>query len=291
MEPQSGTAEDVIARARELVLAEQFEPAIALLCEHLTTHPDDGVAWRRLSGALIGHGDHAAAVDAAGRAIDLDPEDVAAHRHRALALHLLGRHRESYVDAKRAVELAPDDHEALSLLAWSVLNVDRDPARARVLVKRALTLNPGSAPARDAARRCRTIRRSTTAGVLFLAAFPIAAVLMFWWYMTVDTDSAGDARRIIWPDVAAWAVGILSALVMKSARGAPPMLTPPQAFAAVGAAGIIAAGAGYGATRECPVAIALGLASLAISGVYSFLLFRRGAVRRRARGAGDRSST
>ncbi|MEU5720831.1 tetratricopeptide repeat protein [Micromonospora sp. NPDC047738] len=77
--PQPENREDLVARARELVLAERFEPAIALLREHLAAHPDDGVAWRRLAGALIGFGDDAAAVDAARRAIEANPEE---HRHR-----------------------------------------------------------------------------------------------------------------------------------------------------------------------------------------------------------------
>ncbi|MDG9672455.1 tetratricopeptide repeat protein [Micromonospora sp. DH14] len=95
MEPQSGNGDDAVARARELVRAEQFGPAIELLREHLNAHPDDGIAWRRLAGALIGLGEHAAAVDAAGRAIDIDPEDVAAYRYRALALLMLKRDGES----------------------------------------------------------------------------------------------------------------------------------------------------------------------------------------------------
>ncbi|MFI7604145.1 tetratricopeptide repeat protein [Micromonospora sp. NPDC049366] len=137
MQPQSGNGDDAVARARELVRAKQLEPAVALLREHLTAHPDDGVGWRRLAGALIGLDEEPAAVDAADRAIELNSEDAAAYRYRALAHQLLSRYRESYADAKRAVELAPDDHESLSLLALNVLAVDRDTARFKELIQRA----------------------------------------------------------------------------------------------------------------------------------------------------------
>jgi tetratricopeptide (TPR) repeat protein len=272
MEPRSGNSDDVVARARELVLAEQFEPAIALLREYLTTQPDDGVAWRRLAGALIGLGDHAAAVDAAGRAVEVNPEDVAAHRHRALAYHLLTRHRASYAEAKRAVELAPDDHEALTLLAFNVLNVDRDVARFKELFQRALTVNPSSAPARDAASQYRRIRRRSMAIAVWLAAVPPACVLLVRWFAV---DASGDAGEMIGPGVVvALAIGFASVLAGRWARDASLMLTLPQVSTAMGVAGVIGAGAGYGTTRVVPAAAALGLASLAVSGFFWFYLFR-----------------
>ncbi|GAB3332038.1 hypothetical protein RMN56_31430 [Micromonospora halotolerans] len=296
MESQSTVGADAVARARELALAKQYEPAVAILREHLTTHPDDAVAWRRLAGALLGCDRPAAAVEAAGRAMDLAPDDVVAHRHRALALHMLGRHPESYADAKRAVELAPDDDEALSLLALNVLNVDRDPARARALARRALTANPDSLPARDVARVCRRIRRTTTTTALFLAAAPAGMALMGLWLITYDTGSAGDRRWITWPAVAAGATVLLSLLLGRSRRTAPPMLTPPQMLATMSTSGIAAAGAAYGGTRSLPAAGAVGLVALVISGGYSFLLLRaarRGAVaekRKRAVRSADRNS-
>ncbi|MFG3685550.1 tetratricopeptide repeat protein [Micromonospora sp. NPDC047740] len=272
--PQPENREDLVARARELVLAERFEPAIALLREHLAAHPDDGVAWRRLAGALIGFGDDAAAVDAASRAIEANPEDATAYRYRALAHLILARDRESYADAKRAVELAPDDHEALSLLASNVLNVDRDVARFEELIQRALTVNPSSPPTRRLARRYRAIHRRTKTIAVNLAAFPIAIVLLFGWF-AVDTGRASDATWMIWPGLVALAVIFVSGLVTWSARGALPMLTLPQVATAAGAAGIIAAGAGYGATRGVPAAAVLGLISIALSGVLGLPLFLR----------------
>ncbi|MFE9694192.1 tetratricopeptide repeat protein [Micromonospora sp. NPDC005806] len=277
MEPQSGHGDDAVARARELVLAEQFEPAIALLRKHLTTHPDDGVAWRRLAGALIGLGHHPSAVKAAGRAIEANPEDVAAYRYRALARHLLTRDRESYADAKRAVELAPNDHEALSLLAWNVLRVDRDAARLKELVQRALTVNPSSPAARGAVRGYRRIHRRTMAAAVLLAALPPGVMLLFRWLVTVDTLSSDDARWVIWAGVVALAASFVGTLLGRPAPGALPLLTLPQVVATMSAAGIIAAGAGYGATRGVLAAAALGLASAAISGFFAFSLYPRGA--------------
>lgn len=280
MESQSRNVDDAVARARELVLAKRFEPAISLLRAYLTTHPEDAVAWRRLAGALIGVGDHAAAVDAAGRAIEVSPEDVAAHRHRALAHSLLARHRESYSDAKRAVELAPDDHEALALLAVNVLYVDRDVARFKDLFRRALTLNSSSAPARYLAKQYRRIRRNSMAVAVWLAATPAAVALLVRWF-AVD-DASSDAGWIMWPGLVAVSIGFVSLLVARSARNAPLMLTLPQVSIAIGVAGVIAAGAGYAGTHAVRAAAALGLASVAVSGFFWLYLVRPRTVRRRA---------
>ncbi|MFI7662321.1 tetratricopeptide repeat protein [Micromonospora parva] len=288
MEPQSGNGDDAVARARELVRAEQFGPAIELLREHLNAHPDDGIAWRRLAGALIGLGDHAAAVDAAGRAIDIDPEDVAAYRYRALALLMLKRDGESYADAKRAVELAPDDHEALSLLARNVVEVDRDVVRFKKLIRRALTVNPDSAPARHLARQYRRLHRRTLTVATHLVTLPAAIVLLIGWF-AVGTGRSMDARWMVWPCVVALAVILVRGLFTWSAGGMLPMLTLPQVAAAAGAAGIVAAGAGYGATRGVPTAVVLGLTAVAISGVFGLLLLLQ--QRRRIAGGACRSGS
>ncbi|WP_030332317.1 tetratricopeptide repeat protein [Micromonospora parva] len=276
MEPQSGNGDDAVARARELVRAEQFGPAIELLREHLNARPDDAIAWRRLAGALIGLGDHAAAVDAAGRAIDIDPEDVAAYRYRALALLMLKRDRESYADAKRAVELAPDDHEALTLLARNVVEVDRDVARFKELIDRALTVNPDSAPARHLARQYRGLHRRNLAVAMHLVILPAAIVSLVGWF-AVDTGRSTAARWMVWPCLVALTVILVRGVFTWSARGVLPMLTLHQVSAAASAAGIVAAGAGYGATRGAPTAAVLGLTAVAISGVFGLLLLRHGA--------------
>ncbi|MGW4502739.1 tetratricopeptide repeat protein [Micromonospora sp. NPDC004336] len=272
MESQSGNVDDAVARARELVRDKRYEPAISLLHAYLRTHPEDPVAWRRLAGALIGAGDHAAAVDAAGRAIEVSPEDVAAHRHRALAHSLLARHRASYSDAKRAVELAPDDHEALALLAVNVLHVDRDVARFKELFRRALAVNSSSAPARYLAEQHRRIRRNSMAVAVWLAATPAGVALLVRWF-AVD-DAPRDAGWIMWPGLVSVAVGFVSLLVARSARNAPLMLTRPQVSIAMGVAGVIAAGAGYAGTHAAAAAAVLGMASVAVSGFFWRYLLR-----------------
>ncbi|MEU4554020.1 tetratricopeptide repeat protein [Micromonospora violae] len=276
MQLESGNGDDAVARARELVLAKQFEPAVALLREHLTTHPDDGVGWRRLAGALIGLDEEAAAVGAASRAIEINPEDAVAYRYRALAHQQISRYRESYVDAKRAVELAPDDHEALSLLALNVLAVGRDTARFKELIQRALTVNPDSATARGALKGYREIQRRTVAVAASLAAFPVAVVLLCGWF-AVDTGRSSDARWMIWPGIVAVTAMVVLAPLTRSAGRVFPTLTLTQVSTAAIAAGVIAAGAGYGATRAVPAAAALGLLSVAISGLSGIPLSRRGA--------------
>ena len=285
MEPQSRGTHDTVARARELVLAERFEPAIALLREHLTAHPEDGLGWHRLAGALIGIDDHAAAIEAASRSIAVDPDDAAAHRFRALAYHLLGRDRDSYADAERAVELAPDDHEALTLLAWGALRVDRDATRFRELVQRALSVKPDSRVAQSVARqypRYQRIRRWDKAAAGQLATFSTAFVLLFGW-LAVDTGRSTDARWMTWPGLAALAVFFVSGLLNWSARRVFPAIGLARMAVAVGAAGIITAGAGYGATRAIPTAATLGLTAAAISGALGLPIVSRRLGQRRTR--------
>ncbi|WP_422744052.1 tetratricopeptide repeat protein [Micromonospora sp. WMMD754] len=270
MESPSAPVEDAVARARDLALAQEFRPAVALLRAHLRTHPDDSLAWRRLAGALIGLDDWAGAIDAAGRAIDIDPGDVAAWRHRALARHLLGRHRASYADARRAVELAPDDPEALSLLAANVLTVDRDMARFRELYRRALSVDPSSAPARHSARLDRRIRRRGAATLLLLAAHPPSCLLFLRW-IAID-DGSTDTSWTMWPTVAGVAVMIVAAVVGRTAGTVPLVLTWRGIVGAAGVAGAGAAGALWGGTRTATMAAAFGLAAVAISLLFSLAL-------------------
>ncbi|WBC12780.1 hypothetical protein O7600_16480 [Micromonospora sp. WMMA1998] len=270
MEPKSTPVEDAVARARDLALAQEFRPAVALLRAHLRAHPDDSLAWRRLAGALIGLDDWAAAIDAAGRAIDIDPGDTAAWRYRALARHLLGRHRASYADARRAVELAPDDPEALSLLAANVLTVDRDVARFRELYRRALTVDPSSAPARHSARLDRRIRRRGAAILLLLAVYPPWCVLFLRW-LVVD-DGSTDTNWTMWPTVAGVAVMIVAAVVGRTAGAVPLVLTWRGIVGAAGVAGACAAGAVWGGTRTATTAAAFGLAAVAMSLLFSLAL-------------------
>ena len=282
MGSHSGNTDDAVTLARDLVLAERFEPAIALLREHLVEHSDDGLAWRRLAGALIGVDDCAAAVDAASRSIAVDPGDMAAYRYRALAYHLLKRHRESYADAQRAVELAPDDHESLSLLATNVLAVDRDAARFEELVQRALKVNPDSRPAQSLASDYRRTRRRNMAAITVrLAAVPVAIVLLVGWF-TLDTGRSADAHWMIWPGLAA--VAVVGGLRNWPLRDMIPELGLVHVAVAATAAGIIVAGVGFGAAQGVSVAASLGLVAVAVSGVFGLLLIAlRRTVKRRAR--------
>ncbi|GAA3770306.1 tetratricopeptide repeat protein [Micromonospora maritima] len=271
MEPPPAPVEDAVARARDLVLAQEFRPAVALLRAHLRTHPDDSLAWRRLAGALIGLGDQHAAIDAAGRAIDADPGDTVAWRYRGLARHLLGRHRESYADARRAVDLAPDDPEGLNLLAVNVLTVDRDVARFRELYRRALTVDPSNAPARHSAGLDRRIRRRGAAALVLLAVYPPWCVLFLRW-LAVD-DGSTDAGWTMWPTVAGVAVLIVCAAVGRTSGVVPLVLTWRAIVGAACVGGAGAAGAVWGGTRTATMAAAFGLTAVAVSLLFA-LTFR-----------------
>ena len=129
--------DDVIGRARQLVVDGQYLEAAAGLTAHLDAHPDDALAWRRLAGALVGAGEMPRAIAAADRAIALAPDEPVAYRFRALANLELKNYAEMHADAERGLALAGDDVEALTLAVYGALLFERDVPRAKALWQRA----------------------------------------------------------------------------------------------------------------------------------------------------------
>jgi tetratricopeptide (TPR) repeat protein len=161
-----------VVAAKVAVDGERYEEAVALLTEHLAGHPDDGRAWHRLAGALIGADRAADALDAADRAVALEPDNAVAHRMRALALMYLDRHDEAAQAATDSLALDATDADAHAVLGNALLMRDRPEGEAAL--RAALAIDPENRPAGKLTRRLRIARWALTAGI---AAVPVGLVL------------------------------------------------------------------------------------------------------------------
>ena len=74
--------------------------------------PADPVAWRMLGKVRLDIGDHAAALDALHRAVQLDPNSAAANFYLAEALRVVGNVDAARPYYRRVLELAPDSDYA-----------------------------------------------------------------------------------------------------------------------------------------------------------------------------------
>jgi tetratricopeptide (TPR) repeat protein len=272
---QVDMGDDAVSRARELVLAGRYKRAIALLRQHLDAHPDDAVAWHRLSGALTGADDPGAALAAADRSIAVDAENAVAHRYRALACSLLRRDADHYAAAERSVALDPEQPDALSLLASAVVLVDGDRARARELVRSALALSPDNRPALALAEALEVLpARHTAVAVVTLTLLPATPVLLFGWF-AVDTGRVGDALWLLIPGLLALAICNGAICLVRSTRRRVARLRPVSVVSAAAAAGALTFTAGFAAVGAVPPALGLGLTAVALSALLGGLSMLR----------------
>ncbi|MGE3172520.1 MAG: tetratricopeptide repeat protein [Planctomycetota bacterium] len=167
-----------LVRASELLRVRRPREAAAAALRHLAAAPDDAVAHRLLALAQSALGEHAAAVDTARRAVQLeptaagshevcaavhaaagqyepalasiaaalraDPEAASAHRLHARLLLARGDRERALAAASRASELAPDDAETLAVRARALRAADRDH-EAAAAVRDGLRLAPDDA--------------------------------------------------------------------------------------------------------------------------------------------------
>lgn len=97
----------LLPRVQALLDVRRESDAIALLQQLLAAEPTDARAWRLLAYAHDQGGDHHAALDAANRALALDPEDEWGHRLASSALGGLRRWVPAAQAARAAVRLDP----------------------------------------------------------------------------------------------------------------------------------------------------------------------------------------
>ena len=80
-------------------------------------------------------------MEAAEKAVQLDPDDGRTHYALGLAYAYHGKWEQALAEFHRAETLAPSDADVLLLIAWSLPQFG-EPARAVSLAERALMLNP-----------------------------------------------------------------------------------------------------------------------------------------------------
>jgi cytochrome c-type biogenesis protein CcmH/NrfG len=94
-------------RARILVDLRRFDEAIAVLRGVLGTPAADAEPWCLLAQSRLGLDDAVTALDAANRAVGIEPENEWPHRLASVALTRLQRHSEALTAALTARRRAP----------------------------------------------------------------------------------------------------------------------------------------------------------------------------------------
>lgn len=130
-----------LARARVLVDMGRWAQAVDALGPVVAAAPDDGDAWCLLAQARLNTGDHGGALEAAGRAVRLEPDREWPHRIASVALEGQGRTAEALAAAQTCVRLSPNAWQSHLQLADTAAAL-RQRQVVREAVGRALALGP-----------------------------------------------------------------------------------------------------------------------------------------------------
>src|SRR5579875_3820802 len=103
----------------------RFDEASALLARVVTAEPESARAWCLMARAHLGAGRYAEAVEAANRAVALDPADEWPHRLASNALVHQGYVTDALRAAHEASRLAPSYWQAHVCLAQAALAAHR----------------------------------------------------------------------------------------------------------------------------------------------------------------------
>ncbi len=168
---------DLLAmRGRALLRAQDADAACRDLTAAASIDGGDASLWADLALASLLRDDRYGAVDAAGRALQIDPGCAPALRARGMALAALGRHREALADLSLALEHGGPDPAALAARARAreatgdirgaiedaTASLGADPSQTLVRMQRAL--NSIRIGEHDAARAdCEAIAASASA--------------------------------------------------------------------------------------------------------------------------------
>jgi cytochrome c-type biogenesis protein CcmH/NrfG len=133
--------------ARAAALFERLDPerAAATLTDVLTADPGSVDGWLLMGRVRLALDEVPAALEAAGRAIDLAGEDPRPLGLASRALTLLGRHDEAVTMAYRAVVAEPRNPLWHDRVAWALLAADRQLADAEQAARTAVGLDPNEA--------------------------------------------------------------------------------------------------------------------------------------------------
>jgi cytochrome c-type biogenesis protein CcmH/NrfG len=133
--------------ARAAALFERLDPerAAATLTDVLAADPGSVDGWLLMGRLRLALDEVPAALEAAGRAIDLAGEDPRPLGLASRALTLLGRHDEAVTMAYRAVVAEPRNPLWHDRVAWALLAADRQLADAEQAARTAVGLDPNEA--------------------------------------------------------------------------------------------------------------------------------------------------
>jgi Flp pilus assembly protein TadD len=106
--PQRFTPDESVLRSCA-ALGDQF--LVRVMEVEVARRPRHAEAWAELGHALTRLGEHARALVADARVVELAPEDPTAHYNLACSLALSGRTDDAYGRLERAIELGWDDAE------------------------------------------------------------------------------------------------------------------------------------------------------------------------------------
>lgn len=118
--------------------------ALALYEQQTLERPDDFAAWNNLGNARHAAGDFDGALEALGRAHELDPASPLVPTNRARVLMALDRYPEACLALERATQLAPNDPAPLLELGRLLIGIDQADAALRALGT-AARLDPANA--------------------------------------------------------------------------------------------------------------------------------------------------
>jgi TolB-like protein/class 3 adenylate cyclase/cytochrome c-type biogenesis protein CcmH/NrfG len=150
--PRDLTAYELYLRGREALhefTREGVTEAISLLKQAVEKDPTLARAWDELGAAYTISGDFGAdvttaqaeALNAAERAIALDPMDALAHAHLAHILGSQGQHQRAKAEFQRALSLNPGSADILMIyVSWA--GTFESPQRAAELVDQSIRLDP-----------------------------------------------------------------------------------------------------------------------------------------------------
>jgi Flp pilus assembly protein TadD len=133
--------------ARAATLFERLDPeqAASTLLPVLAADPQSVDGWLLMGRLRLALDDVQAALEAAGKAIELAPEDPRPLGLASRALTLLGRHEEAVTMGYRAVIAEPRNPLWHDRIAWALLAADRQLADAEQAARTAVGLDPNEA--------------------------------------------------------------------------------------------------------------------------------------------------
>jgi cytochrome c-type biogenesis protein CcmH/NrfG len=134
-----------VARAAALFENMQPERAAEVLEPVLASSPTSGPGWILMSRIRLAMDQAEAALDAAHRAVELEPEDPRPPALASRALTVLGRHDEALAMAYRAVVVEPKNPLWHDRVAWALLAADRQIGDAEQAARTAIGLDPNEA--------------------------------------------------------------------------------------------------------------------------------------------------